>query len=85
MRVIYANSMEMWRAGHFEALLHKAQRCDAALYGIRYRYDDVNSARVFTRLMLRGKVREAVHLITERTTGGMLRTEDIVEGVCKTA
>ena len=33
--------------------------------------------------MLRGKVREAVHLITERTTGGMLRTDDIVEGTGK--
>ena len=34
--------------------------------------------------MLRGKVQEAVRLITERTTGGMLRTEDIVEGTGKT-
>ena len=23
--------MKIWRAGHFEALLHEAQRCDAAL------------------------------------------------------
>ena len=28
--------MEMWRAGHFEALLHEAQHCDAALCGRRY-------------------------------------------------
>ena len=40
--------MEIWRAGHFEALQHKAQ------------------------------------LITEKTTGGVLGTEDIVEGTGKT-
>lgn len=34
--------------------------------------------------MLHGKVREAVRLIAERITRGVLRTEDIVEGTCKT-
>lgn len=77
----FEKRMEMWRAGYFEALLHEAQRCDAALCVRRYRHDDEHSARVFTRLML---CREAVRLITERTTGGMLGTEDIVEGTGKT-
>ena len=64
--------------------MHEAQRCDVVLCGRQYRHDDVHSVRLFTRLMLRGKVQEAVRLMTERTTGGVLGTEDIVEGTGKT-
>ena len=57
--------MEIWKLNNFKALLSKAECRDAQCRGRQPRMNDDHVARVFTRLMLRGRVQEAVRFVTD--------------------
>ena len=64
----------------FDLLVQEAVRCDhslAAWYKCHKPNDD-HVSRVFTRLMLRGKVRAAMRWLTERSKGHVLDPNDQV-------
>ena len=67
----------MWKSNSFEALLCEAERCTAQWRNRPLRLSDDHVVRVFTRLMLRGRVCEAVHFVTNRARGGVLKPSDI--------
>ena len=69
--------MEMWKPNSFEALLCEAERCAAQWHNRQPRLSDEHVVRVFTRLMLRGRVHEAVCFVTDRARGGVLKPGDI--------
>jgi hypothetical protein len=80
VRRLLNRRLRLWREGHFDELLQEAVRCDMQLRRAidkrtRTPIDEVVH-RVFTRLMLQGKVREAVRWITNRESGGILSPDD---------
>ena len=73
--------IELWRQNNFDLLVQEAERCDKALCRTRHSAVDEDSIiRVFTRLMLRGKVKSAVRWATERTRGIVLSPSDMLDG-----
>ena len=76
--------MEMWKANSFEALLCEAEQCAAQCRSRQPRLNDDHVVRVFTHLMLRGRVREAVRFVTDQARGGVLKPSgtDAKSGKC---
>ena len=57
----------MWEDGLFEELIHEAELCDKKLgKSVDANISDEQAIKIFTRLILLGKVREAARFITER-------------------
>ena len=61
----------------FEALLCEAERCAAQWCNRQPRLSDDHVEWVLTCLMLRGRVGEAVHFVTDQGRGGVLKPSDI--------
>ena len=83
IRRLFKRRLSLWLDNQFDVLLQEAQRCDQALlnsYRSSSGHDSDHIVKVFTKLMLRGDSRAAVHWITERSGGGLLNpTESVVE------
>ena len=79
IRRVLCNRMDMWRHEKYDELLQEAGRCDRQLGRGRGRGRD-NTARVFTRLVSRGKLRDATRLVTDRSGGAVLHPDSRVEG-----
>ena len=84
VRRLLKRRMEMWKTNSFEALLCKAERCAAQCRSRQPRLSDDHVVRVFTRLMLRGRVREVVRFVTDWAKGGVLKPSgtDVKSGKC---
>ena len=62
-----------WHDGHFDLLVQEANRCDSGLkHSRRVNLTGDIVVRIFSRLMLQGKVRAAVRWATERTRQGFI-------------
>ena len=82
VRRVLERRMKMWVDNEFDLLLQEAERCDRSVSGIRKdRVADAQVVKVFTRLMLQGKVRAAVRWLSEKSRSNVLSPSDIVE--CK--
>ncbi|BES99691.1 Hypothetical protein NTJ_12508 [Nesidiocoris tenuis] len=69
----------MWEQGAYDELLQEAQRCDRQLKRTVEKEDDDHDARVFTRFVLQGRLRDATRWITGRgNVGGVLQPEDVM-------
>ena len=70
----------MWKREEFEQLLQEMIRCDRALQH-RLNHDSGNAhiAKMFTRLLLQGKVTSAVRWLSERVSSRVLDPSDVVE------
>ena len=66
--------------GQIRELLREAQRCDRQLLSTLSPMTSEQLERTFNRLILEGRVRSAVRLITERTGGGVLNPADEAHG-----
>jgi hypothetical protein len=74
----------MWRERCHDELLQEAERCDKQLRRCKppsqkNTTEKEHTIRVFTRLMLQGKLREAVRWVTERDRGSVLDPNDFIE------
>ena len=80
IRGTLARRMDMWKREEFEQLLQEMLRCDRALQH-RLNRDSGNAhiAKVFTRLLLQGKVTLAVRWLSERVSSRVLDPSDVVE------
>ena len=82
IRRLLERRMAMWQNRQFDALLQETARCDLSLRNsCHLKSDDSQDhlTRVFTRLMLQGNVRAAIHWITERSGGGVLAPSALTE------
>ena len=73
LRRILRRRIDMWKAQQYDELIHEAECCDRQFRSRYVKIDDDHVIKVFTRLMLRGKVREErSRFITDRNSGGIL-------------
>jgi hypothetical protein len=82
IRLLLTRRIDMWKRDQFDAFISEAIRCDRQLYRkktkIKDNIDEVG--KIFNRLMLNGKVREATRFVTNRSNGGVLNpNENIVD------
>ena len=60
--------LELWLQGNVEMLIQEAEHCNQALHWSRHSVvDDETVIRIFTKLMLCGKVKAAIRWAMERT------------------
>ena len=80
IRRVLDRRLKMWRNGEVDLLLQEAIRCDKQLKNTQKPdIDDKHIVKVFTRLMLQGKVRAAVRWLSERGRGKVLHPSELVE------
>ena len=78
VRRILTKRMDLWKSEQYEALLYELERCEAQNHVQRpHKVDEAHAIRVFSRLMLSGKVRDATRWITGHVTGGVFAPTDI--------
>ena len=78
IRRLVAKRMELWKSNHFDALASELEHCAGHLTRrSKQNMDDAHTIRVFSRLMLCGKVKDATRWITGRTAGRVLEPTDI--------
>ena len=80
IRRVLQRRRRMWKNEEFDLLLQEAVRCDKSLRNSRKGGTDKGHiVRVFTRLMLSGKVGAAVRWLSENGRGRVLQASDLVE------
>ena len=63
--------MKEWKAGNFDMLIQETVRTSLGLLSdIRQGQSDEQISKTFTRMVLQGKIRQAVRFATERGMGG---------------
>ena len=80
IRPLLSRRMDLWEAGRLPELLNEAQRCDKQLSQRLGPMTPEQLERTLNRLMLEGRIRSAVRLLTERGAGGTLDPETEAQG-----
>ena len=71
--------MDLWELNNHDSLVQEAIRCDRPFQTRRRRKNhDEHTKRVFSRLMLLGKIRAAMRWLTNRSKGSVLSPNDQV-------
>lgn len=76
IRRLIKRRLDMWNNALFDELIQEAIRCDRQLPASKQPLDEEHKTRIFTRLVLQGKLREATRWITDRSGDGVLLPED---------
>ena len=78
--------LQLWKDGKFKELTSAAEQCNKKLPKSQFKMTDEKVISIFTRLLLNGKIREAVRFITERQESGgvMMPHEDALKPAGKT-
>ena len=80
IRRVLERHMKMWRNGDFDLLLQEAIKCDKLFkHTQKLDIDNGHIVKVFTRLILQGKVRAAFRLLSEKGGGRVLHPFELVE------
>uniref|UniRef100_A0A0A9XX31 Transient receptor potential cation channel subfamily M member 6 n=1 Tax=Lygus hesperus TaxID=30085 RepID=A0A0A9XX31_LYGHE len=69
--------MDMWNQQKYEELVVEAERSDKRLKSFGDK-DDGHKVRIFTRLVMQGRLRDATRFITDQAGGGVLKPEDVL-------
>jgi hypothetical protein len=82
IRRILTRRLSLWTDNQYDVLLQEAVRCDRQLCkGPTVTKKPPNTDHIetiFTKLMLQGKVRDAIRWVTERSTGGVLNPSSVI-------
>ena len=69
--------MDLWDHNHYDSLIQEAIQCDRPFQSRRWpKNRDEHTNRIFSRLMLQGKIRSAMRWLTERSKGSVLFPTD---------
>ena len=73
--------MKEWKVGKYDMLVQDTVRTSISLLSeIKKGMTEEQIGKRFTKMVLEGKIRQAVRFITERGQGGALKIEDMVKG-----
>ena len=75
IRSLLKRRMTMWDNGQFDELIKEAEQCDRKLSQSSGKMNVDQEAKVFSSLIMQGKLREAVRFITDRQGGGVMSPE----------
>lgn len=78
IRRLLKKRMDMWSESLFDELLQEATRCDRHTKTSRQECTDEHKVRIFTRLVLQGKLRDATRWITDRSGGAVLLPDSLL-------
>ena len=79
IRRVIERRLSMWNVADYNLLIQDAERCDKPLHNHnKYDYDELHTTKVFTRLMLLGKVKAAVRWVSDKTRGKVLQPDESV-------
>ena len=67
IRRLIERRLSMWKREKYDLLVQETERCDRAFKNRSRNKDDDHQIRLFTRLMMQGKVRAAMIWITNRS------------------
>ena len=86
IRRMISRRLQLWKDGKFKELISEAEQCNKKLPKSQFKMTDEKAISIFTRLLLNGKIREAVRFITERQESGgvMMPHEDALKPAGKT-
>ena len=70
----------MWESGHLKELVHEAKRCDRQLKSRHVKMTSEHVERVFSRLMMLGRVRAAMRFLMANGDGGVLDPNSEAQG-----
>jgi hypothetical protein len=76
IRVLLKRRMKMWQEGLFRELIKEAEDCDRKLPSSSGKMSEDQEAKVFSSLMLQGRLREAVRFVTDRQGGGVMSPDE---------
>ena len=79
IRRVLEKRMNLWEKNEYELLLQEAVRCDKSMRNTGRSTKKNDVVKVFTRLMLQGKLKAAVRWISEMSRGGVLSPSTMVE------
>ena len=80
IRPLLTRQMDMWETGKLPELLQEAKRCDKQMVADLSSLTSEQLERTFNRLMMEGRIRSVVRLVTERGSGGVLDLEAEAHG-----
>ena len=79
IRRVLERRMDLWKRSEYDLLLQEAIRCDQSLKSLQKQdFDSDHVVKIFTRLMLQGKVNSAVRWLSEKARGGVLNPNDLL-------
>ena len=76
IRILLKRRMRMWQDGLFRELIKEAEDCDRKLPQSSGKMSEDQEAKIFSSLILQGRMREAVRFITERQGGGVMSPDE---------
>jgi hypothetical protein len=76
LRALLRRRLQMWRQKLYEELIKEAEDCDRKLPQSSGKMSDEQEAKIFSNLILQGRLREAVRFISDRQSGGVMNPED---------
>ena len=85
IRKLLKRRMSMWKEGLFLDLIREAEQCDRKLPNSSGVITSEKEIKIFSDLILQGRLREAVRFITDRQGGGIMDpSDDAVKPLGKT-
>ena len=79
---LLCHHLKEWKEDKFESLECDAEQCARQFTRPRKKGDKDHTVAVFTCLMLRGQVRSAIRIITDRVSGGGVLSLDSSSVTC---
>ena len=76
IRQLLKRRLKLWKAGLFLELVREAEQCDRNLPKSSGEMTSEKESKIFSDLILQGRLREAVRFITDRQGGGVMDPHD---------
>ena len=79
IRRLLERRLSLWNEEKFDVLLQEAVRCNRALKHRNKPHDSAHVDKIFTRLMMQGRIQAAMRWITDRSNTRLLVPTDEIE------
>lgn len=84
IRILLTQRLQHWDENNYDLLINEALSCNKKLNGSKKDNNDDQVIKVFNRLMIRGKVRDAMNWLVEKGKNGILHPNTEIDSNGKT-